>query len=428
MDDMSHKTSEPGQSALMRLFIVAWGCCTVFYFLEYAVRSSPAVMVPELGALFGVSTLGVSSILGTYYYTYASTSLVAGILLDNFGAKYVIASGAFILGIGCLVFSLPNPLWGDVGRLLQGAGSAFAFTGAVYLAAHGFQAQRLATAVGLTQCLGMLGGSAGQLVVGPLIKGHLSAGAFWILIGLLIVSVAVLLVSVTPRETRAAATARGAESWLAPYKVVFSNPQSYLCGAVAGLLFAPTTILDMVWGVRFLQQDSGFTYGSAVFTASMVPMGWVIGCPLLGWVADLQHRRKPALIAGALLMLACIVQLTYLPGLLPVWLTLLFFGIGSGAAMIPYTIIKEVNPDRVKGSAIGAMNFLTFATTAVIGPIFAGNFGKTLGTTADRVEHLRQTNQFWICVVVFALLLTALLRETGVAPKRSPGLSPGTSL
>jgi len=78
-------------TVLKRAFIIAWGCCTVFYFLEYAVRSAPAVMVPELATLFGVSVLGVSSIVGTYYYTYATTSLIAGVLLDHFGAKYVIA-------------------------------------------------------------------------------------------------------------------------------------------------------------------------------------------------------------------------------------------------------------------------------------------------------------------------------------------------
>ena len=40
--------------------------------------------------------------------------------------------------------------------------AAFAFVGAVYLASHGFSARYLATAIGVTQCLGMLGGSAGQ--------------------------------------------------------------------------------------------------------------------------------------------------------------------------------------------------------------------------------------------------------------------------
>jgi len=34
-------------------------------------------------------------------------------------------------------------------------------------------------------------------------------------------------------------------------KIVFSNPQSILCGMIAGLLFIPTTIFDMVWGVIF---------------------------------------------------------------------------------------------------------------------------------------------------------------------------------
>lgn len=407
--------------AQMRPFVIAWMCCTIFYFLEYAIRSAPAVMIPELAQHFAVSTVSVSSIVGIYYYTYAATSLMAGVLLDHYGAKYVIPAGTFILACGCALFALPQPLAGDIGRLLQGAGSAFAFTGAVYLAAHGLPAQRLATAIGVTQCLGMLGGSVGQLGVGPLIKGGMTVPAFWYLSGLLVLVVALLLVVITPKEQRIETAAFSASSILAPYKVVFFNPQSYLCGIVAGLLFAPTTILDFVWGVRYLQEDSNFPYRSAVFAVSMVPFGWVIGCPLLGWVADHWRRRKPALALGALVMLTCILQLTFLPALAPTWVTLLTFGIGSGAAMIPYSIIKEVNPDRVKGSATGAMNFLTFSVTAILGPIFASYFGKSLGTTLDRAMHLRHTHLFWISIIVLALILASFLKETGAAaatPKR----------
>jgi hypothetical protein len=68
--------------------------------------------------------------------------------------------------------------------MLQGAGSAFAFTGAVYLAARGFVPGVLATAVGVTQSMGMLGGSAGQFLVGPLIHGGLNWQVFWVLLGL----------------------------------------------------------------------------------------------------------------------------------------------------------------------------------------------------------------------------------------------------
>jgi hypothetical protein len=48
----------------------------------------------------------------------------------------------------------------------------------------------------------------------------------------------------------------------------------------------------------------------------------------------------------------------------------LLLGIGSGAAMLPYTVIKEVNPDNVKGSASGAINFLVFAFSALLTPAY----------------------------------------------------------
>jgi MFS family permease len=403
--------------APMRPFLIAWIFCTIFYFLEYAIRSAPAVMIPELAQLFGASTVGVSTIVGTYYYTYAATSLLAGVLLDHYGAKYVIPAGAFILACGCVLFALPHPLAGDIGRLLQGAGSAFAFTGAVYLATHGLPAQRLATAIGVTQCLGMLGGTVGQIGVGPLVKGVITVPTFWYVSGLLVFVVALLLVWITPKEQRVEAAASSAAGILKPYKIVFSNPQSYLCGIIAGLLFAPTTIFDFVWGVRYLQEDIDFPYRSAVFAVSMVPFGWVIGCPLLGWLADHWRRRKPALAIGTLIMLICVLQLAFLPTLAPTWVTLLTFGIGSGAAMIPYSIIKEVNPDRVKGSATGAMNFLTFSVTAVLGPLFARYFGRSLGTTLDHAMHLRHAHLFWISIIMVALILTLFLKETGAATR-----------
>jgi len=361
-------------------FIVAWAFAGIFYILEYAARSSPSVMIPQLASSFGTTALGVSSVVVMYYYTYSIFSLVAGGALDHLGAKRPLTIGILTLAVGCLLFSAPSLVAGSVGRLLQGAGSAFAFTGAVYLASRGFPARYLATAIGATQCLGMIGGSAGQFAVAPLIQGGLGVKEFWIGLGILCVVNAVLLYVVTPRETiRSNKESRGLAGLFRPYRVVFTNPHSYLSGIIAGLLFAPTTIGAMIWAVPGFQKDIQLPYSAAVVAASMVPLGWVFGCPLAGWISDRLGRRKPVIVCGAILMAIVIAQFTLSSEpVIPLKVSLFILGLLSGVAMIPYSVIKEVNPDDVKGSATGAINFLVFGITSVIGPVFAGQIGKTL--------------------------------------------------
>jgi MFS family permease len=402
--------------AQTRAFVIAWVFTVAFYFLEYAVRSSPAVMIPGLEASFHTTALGVSAILGAYYYTYSTMSLVAGAALDHLGAKRTVPIGAAILGIGCLFFSGGSVIEGDAGRLLQGAGSAFAFTGAVYLAAHGFSARYLATAIGATQCVGMLGGSAGQFAVGPMIEHGLEVHTIWIALGVIILANAVFLYLATPKEQFGPhAQEGGFGSILKPYKIVFSNPQSYLCGIVAGLLFAPTTIGDMIWGVASFQKDLQFSYHNAVLVASMVPLGWVFGCPLLGWLSDRIGRRKPVIIGSATVMILAAAQIGLKPLPIPVHVAMFLFGVASGAAMIPYSVIKEVNPDNVKGSATGGINFLVFGITAFLGPVYAKHIGKGIGNSMNLHLHFQKGAFFWMVCCAAAIAVSFLLRETGPA-------------
>src|SRR6202167_3374918 len=404
-----------------RALVIAWAFTVVFYFLEYAVRSSPAVMIPELESSLHTTALGISAILGAYYYTYSTMSLVAGAALDHLGAKRTVPVGAAILGIGCLLFSAAAVSAGEGGRLLQGAGSAFAFTGAVYLAAHGFSARYLATAIGFTQCVGMLGGSAGQFVVGPMIEQGVAVHTLWVGLGIVIILVGLLLYFATPKEQLGPHVQEGGfSSILKPYKIVFSNPQSYLCGIVAGLLFAPTTIGDMIWGVAAFQKDLQFSYHNAVVIASMVPLGWVFGCPLLGWLSDRIGRRKPVIVGSAAVMMLAGAQIAFHPLPISAKLGMFMFGVASGAAMIPYSIIKEVNPDNVKGSATGGINFLVFAITALLGPVYAHRIGRGTGNTPNLAVHFQRGAMFWIACCAIAIVVSFFLRETGRAAQPQP--------
>src|SRR6476469_5669056 len=190
--------------------IGAWLLVAVYYFYQYALRSAPSVMMPQLTEAFGVSALGVSTIVGMFYYGYSPFSLVAGAAIDRFGAKRIIPIGAALVGIGALLFGTGNVAAANIGRFLQGAGGVFALVGAVYLITKNFPASLAASFIGATQMFGMAGGSAGQFLVGPMIQGGLPWEKFWIFAGVLGLAISVALLFLLPSESKQSArTNRG---------------------------------------------------------------------------------------------------------------------------------------------------------------------------------------------------------------------------
>jgi sugar phosphate permease len=220
----------------------------------------------------------------------------------------------------------------------------------------------------------------------------------------------------TLEELRDGLKKRGVSAGYGTVWTVLTNPQSYLCGLCAGLLFLPTTVGSMIWGVSFLREGWHIDYAEAVNRASMVPLGWVIGCPLLGYIADHTGRRKPVLMVGMVLMLVTAAAVLYLPpNTFPPYLLGSLFGIGSGAAMTPYTIIKEVNPDKVKGSATGAINFLVFVMTAFAAPAYGGLLQKLAGGGALTLEVFTKGGSGAIIAIILAFILALFIKETGSA-------------
>ena len=408
-------------STSMRTAVVAWVVAAIFYFYQYVLRSAPSVMMPQLSEAFGISSLGMASILGLFYYGYSPFSLVAGTAMDRLGPRSVLPIAAAVVGVGALLFATGRTDLGSVGRVLQGAGGVFALVGAIYIATRNFPASRAATLIGATQMFGMAGGSAGQFAVGPMIGAGIAWDRFWICMGVIGLAMGALLFALLPKEKRTEQAVSGLRSTTDAFYTVFKNPQSILCGAIAGLLFIPTTIFDMVWGVRYLQEAHGFDYASAVMRTAAVPFGWIIGCPLLGFISDRLGRRKPVIIGGALVLFVCLAWILFgRPGVLPPYAVALTAGVASGAAMLPYTVIKEINPPQFGGTATGVMNFLNFTFSALLGPVFGWMLQLLSGGARTmQLEHYQMAFAPLLLGVVVAIGLAFCLKETGSAIRTS---------
>jgi MFS family permease len=422
--EVANTASTPSRAAGAKLApaaVGAWLLVAIYYFYQYALRSAPSVMMPQLTAAFGVNALGVSAIVGMFYYSYSPFSLVAGAAIDRFGARRIIPIGAALVGVGALLFGTGNVVAANAGRLLQGAGGVFALVGAVYLVTKNFPASMAASFIGATQMFGMAGGSAGQFGVGPLIKHGLPWGQFWMYAGLLGLAISLCLFFLLPRDTAPASPAAGGfAAFVTPLGKVFRNPQSILCGLISGLLFIPTTILAMTWGVRFLQEARGRQYDAAVMLAAMVPLGWMIGCPLLGFISDKLGRRKPVIFGGALMLLGVLAWVLFgNPEILRGHTVGILMGIASGAAMLPYSVIKEANPPELGGSATGVINFINFTFSALLGPVFGGRLvGLEPGEDSTALAHYQAGFAPLLYGVAAALVLACFLKETGPAARK----------
>lgn len=407
--------------------VVAWLLCALFYFYQYATRSAPGVMQDQLTTTWGGNHIG--SMIAAYYVAYAATALAAGLLLDRYGAARIIPYSVALVVLGCAIFAQGSQTAGMLGFVLQAIGAVFSFVGAAYVAGRYLPASMFALFMGLTQCLGMLGAAFGSKPVQMAIDPQGAFAISWQRMWLIFAVIGSVLVAATwimlPRDKSdgSSRTARSASSHLlAPFAVVLGNIQSWLAGLIGGFLFVPTTIGAMVWATSFLHNGEHLSMAGAASDASMVPIGWVIGCPLLGYISDRIGRRKPVLVGGALIMLAAAMAAVYLPeAALPRYVVPLALGIGSGAAMIPFTMIKEANPPEVKGTAAGVMNFLVFMVTGIMSPFVAHMMTPASGSGLS-LHDFQQGFAPLIVGIVLSIGLSLVIKETGVGGQRRAAL------
>ena len=96
-------------------------------------------------------------------------------------------------------------------------------------------------------------------------------------------------------------------------------------------------------------------------------------------------------------------------------------GMASGAAMLPYTVIKEANPPQFGGTATGVINFLNFTFSALLGPVFGLILVRVSGGAAQmELSHYQTAFMPLLFGVGIAIILALILRETGTAVQQRP--------
>ena len=143
-----------------------WAIGTSFILFQFLLQLSTGVMVERLMQAFAISSIAAGFLSGSYYYIYLILQTPAGILVDRFGARLLLSGGGLVCALGCWLFAFSSSVYvAQVGRLLMGGGSAFAYVGTLFLIGQWFPVARFAFLLGLADMVATIGTLGFNVVV-----------------------------------------------------------------------------------------------------------------------------------------------------------------------------------------------------------------------------------------------------------------------
>ena len=350
-----------------------WGIVAIFYLYEFFVRVTPNVILPQLGRDLDADAASLGSAMAFYLWIYAPSQLIVGWLFDRFGTKYLVSSAAIICGVGCVVFAMAKSLaFAGVARGLIGFGSSFAFVGAIYVATVWFPPARLALIAGITTSVGMIGEIAGQVPVAVLVDEYswqkvvLWTGLIGGVLGLL------MMVVIPRRPSWFSATVAAHETeevgLFSSLRTVLSNPQMWLIGFVSAVVYLPLSVLAALWGTTSLEVMGDLGQRQASLAISMLAVGWLVGCPIVGLLSDRFRNRRIFLLMGCVGGLVTTSLLLFVGSFsYPVlMIILLVCGLLTSSQAITFAMCMEVNPRRFRATSTAICNFLVMIIAATL--------------------------------------------------------------
>jgi len=404
----------------------------LLYFLSYFHRIAPAVVAGDLMRAFAVPAAALGNLSAIYPYCFAAMALPGGGLADTLGPRRTLTLGALTMSVGAVVFGLaPGFGLAFAGRLLVGLGASVILLSSLRLAAEWFRTDEFATISGWSQTVGSLGALVGTTPLALLVEGVGWRSAFVSIGGITaLLAVACFLVvrdhpgalGLAPINPLRAGPAPGLRAVLAGIPAVAGNWRSWPPVLTSTGVYGAFVAFVGLWGVPYLTQVYGLPRVQASNLMALTAAGLLVSAPLVGRASDRWlGLRRPPLIAATALYVGVWAVLA-LPGRpVPIgWIGPLCFllGVGSGAVVVVFSCVREVNDPRYVGVTLGFHNlpvFLGFALMQWLTGVILDARWEGAVAAGTRVYSLgAYRGAFALCLAVAAasLVCACLVTET----------------
>lgn len=418
---MSHSVAVESRSFAPRGDLMAWLVCLsagLFFLYEFFQLNIFDVINLPLREDFHIDATQLSWMSSAYLWADILFLLPAGIILDRFSTRTVILSAMFVCVLGTVGFALTESfVLASFFHFLSGIGNAFCFLSCVVLVSHWFPPRRQALVIGSLVTMAFIGGMMAHTPFAYLYelfgwrRALLIDGAVGAVLLVWIYAIVQDRPDDSPTRVR---TNQG--QVLSSFLGALTNRQNWLAGLFTSLLNLPIMVLCALWGASYLQVAHHLPDIAASNVVSLIFMGSVIGCPLVGWLSDTQGRRKPLMIIGAIATLICVIPLFLNLDLSQTMLGIIFFALGffTSTQVISYPLVAESNHPENTGAATGIASVIIMGGGGVGQVMFGWLMTHHAGTAVTQYSVADFQYAMWMFPIAAIVALVAVLmtRET----------------
>ncbi|MCW2831407.1 MAG: transporter [Aeromicrobium sp.] len=350
-----------------------WVVALLVYLLAVFHRSSLAVAGLEATERFGISASQLATFTMLQLLVYAAMQIPVGLLVDRFGPRRVLITGALTLTAAQAGFAFADTYaLALTARFVVGIGDAMTFICVLRLVNTWFAPRRIPLMTQLTGVLGQLGAIIAAVpmtvALGELgwTKAYLLAASF----GVVMSAALVVVVRDGPssRSVRGAAMSLG--HMRASLRASWSQPGTRLGFWIHFSTQFSATTLGLLWGYPFFVQGEGRSERTAGVLLSLMVVAVMTAGPVLGWAVTRHpwHRSTIVLSIIGSIVVVWTVVLSW-RGDAPIWLLVLLVvvtGVGGPASMIGFDVGRTSNPADRLASATGIINQAGFIASLVL--------------------------------------------------------------
>ena len=395
--------------------LLCWFFVIMFALMQFDLQLIQSFFVNDLSSFFHLDNIGVAKLSSSFFYAFLAMQIPAGIIFTKHKTRNVLFYAIIISGIGCLVFGDAHSLYiAYLGRILIGAGCAFAYIGLIVVINDLFDSKYFILFVGISEFLSITGAGFLENLFAYMIANLgwretcILVAIMMLILGMLIY-VSFLLLDMNRQNNQISPKGQNKDNLLLQVWNVITNKVIILSCIYGFAIYSICSGFASLWAIPLLKINYPFIYNSSnpgmesAKVAQMILIGIGFGSIVIGW---LSAKIKPVNImifcSSGIFILSIVFLCTHVGYEYNLMILFFIIGVMASSYILSYTISKEYAEIGQEAIAIAVTNMIIVSGTIILQPII----GWLLDLHSSWSNHILgplTTNDFYFALWVLPI-------------------------